>query len=244
LILGPALGGLLAHLGGAPLLGGVAATASAAGALLVGVLAPGSQRGETVQTEAKKRSTFALLRSAGSLRYLFAVSAVAWFSLACLEGTFGRLIERNLGYGSREFGLIFAYESMLGVLVQGVLLEWISKRVRASRLLPLAYAGQGLGLTTMAFALNLTSLLAASTIYSLGSSLANPTINQLASRQVEPERQGELFGLLQSARSLSFIVGPMIGGALFDFHAFAPYVLAGAVCFAASLAVVRIPDPT
>ena len=68
-----------------------------------------------------------LLREARELRPLFLVSAVAWFALATLEGTFGRLIKYNLGFGPREFGLLFGYESALAYVVQGLAIAWIDR---------------------------------------------------------------------------------------------------------------------
>ncbi|MER3496255.1 MAG: hypothetical protein C4320_05315, partial [Armatimonadota bacterium] len=48
-------------------------------------------------------------------------------------------------------------------------------------------------------------------------------------RLVPESVQGELFGLLQVARNFGFVVGPILGGLLFDWEPAAPYLFAGIV---------------
>ena len=181
------------------------------------------------------------------LRPLVTIAIVAWFALATLEGTFARLISHLFQYDQRHFGVIFGYESILGVSIQGLLLAWFVNRFSSTKLLRGAYFIQGIGLALNPFAgllmplvVPFVLLIVASTLYSLGSSIANPTVNGLCSRLVPDDRQGELFGLLQGARSIGFVVGPLAGGALFDWHPAAPYVIAGSVSLVAAVLVPRI----
>lgn len=246
LIVGPALAGGLSHLGLASSIGWFAAGASLLGAAAIAIAVPAGVRPET-PLEAPRRTLrfdIALLRDIPDLRRLVLLSVVAWFALATLEGTFGRLIQRTLGFDQREFGLIFGYESLLGVIVPGVLLGWLALRFTDRFLLKTGYLLQGLGLILMPVAPSLAALFGASTFYGLGQGLANPTVTSLSSKLTPTDRQGELFGLLQSARSLGFVVGPIIGGQLFDLWAPGPYVLAGVACAAAALLVDgrRLPD--
>jgi MFS family permease len=245
LIAGPVVGGFLGHIGSTAV-GLAAGSSSALGVLLILAFVPGSTK---VATEApRKRMIFdvSLLRELPQVRALALVATVAWFSLATLEGTFGRLIEHTLRFDQREFGIVFGYESLLGFLVQAFLIAWIAKRTEDNRLLSLAYLLQGLGLGLTPFtylfpipAAWLAVLLFCSTLYALGAGFANPTINSLCSKLTPAHRQGELFGLLQGARSVGFVVGPIVGGALFDAWPAAPYLLAGLTCVGAALLVPR-----
>jgi MFS transporter, DHA1 family, multidrug resistance protein len=240
LIIGPAVGGWLAAQGGNALVGWVAASASALGALWVWVSVP---RGAPPRDEGKAGHRFldlSLLRDTPVIRPLFVVAAVGFFALACLEGTFGRLIRHKLGYGPREFGLIFGYEALLGVVIQGALLDQVSHRLSPKRLLPLAYGLQGIGLALMPFMPNLFALFGASTLFAAGTSFANPTLNTLCSEATPEPRQGEMFGLLQSTRSLGFLLGPLLGGVLFDWRPEAPYLLAGGIAAVVALIAGRI----
>ncbi len=236
LILGPAIGGWLSHMGGSFLLGMSAASLSALAALALALVIPTSPapQPKNAMTE-RPRAHLALLREIPALTTLFVLAATAWFALACLEGTFGRLIRAQLGYGPREYGLIFGYEALLGVLVQALLLGSLTKRLRPVVLLRLGYGLQGIGLGLTPFAPNLAWLFAYSTFYAVGAGVANPTINALCSAVTPSDRQGEMFGLLQAARSVGFLLGPLLGGILFDWRPEAPYVLAAAVMLVAGL---------
>ena len=247
LVVGPALGGFLATAGGNFLVGSVAGIASLIGAgwMMVGLPNP-----EPKAEGAKSKTggfNLSLLRDLPKLRPLVVIAVVAWLSLATLEGTFARLISHLFQYDQRHFGLIFGYESILGIAIQGVLLTWFVNRFSSTHLLRGAYLVQGLGLALNPFAgllmptvVPFAILMVASTFYAFGSSISNPTVNGLCSRLAPDSRQGELFGLLQGARSVGFMIGPLAGGALFDWQPAAPYILSGSVCLAAAALVPKI----
>ncbi len=253
LVAGPAAGGFLAHLGGNRLLGLVGASLSAAGALAAYLtMRPTVARPrEEAVRRPKAALDLSLLARVPAIRPLVLVSVVASFALATLEGTFGRLIARMLGYGELQFGIVFSYESLLSVAMGAFGLAWLARRLTQTRLLRLAFGLQGVGLALNPLAgplhpavPGMATLLFASTLYALGSGAANPTISAATSRAVPEDRQGELFGLLQIARNFGFVVGPVLGGRLFDLAPAAPYLFAGAVSLAAALAVPRAaPDP-
>jgi predicted MFS family arabinose efflux permease len=176
------------------------------------------------------------------------VALIAWFALACLEGTFARLIAKLYHYDTGEFGNIFAFESALTVIVQASLLPIWTKKVNDGVLLRVAYFGQAIGLALIPFAgyLGLTPIIwlfVSSTFYGLGVAIASPTVNSICSNLTPPDRQGELFGMIQSTRAIGFIVGPMLGGVLFGVSPALPYVFAGLVCCFAVIMVKAQPKP-
>jgi len=249
LVVGPSVGGFLAASGGNFLVGMVAGTASLIGAIWMLLALPNPPPNEPTERKKIVGLNLGLFRDLPKLKPLVVIAVVAWLSLATLEGTFARLISHLFRYNQRQFGVIFGYESILGVAVQGLLLAWIIRKIRATNLLRGAYLTQGLGLALNPFAGLLMPAVApfvllvfASTLYAVGSSISNPTVNSLCSQLAPDSRQGELFGLLQGARSFGFVVGPLVGGVLFDWHPAAPYLLAGAVCVAAAFLVPRL-DP-
>lgn len=236
LIAGPALGGWIAHFGGNVVLGFVAGAASLTGALLAWFVLP---KVKPVPQKEKPKGSLILFRTVPGLSRAFSVVVISWFALATLEGTFGRLIRANLGMGQIEFGTIFAYESVLSLLIQGAGLLWVEKRFSTPVALRLSYILMGVGLFLFPFAPAFWALIVASTAYAVGSAVANPTANAYCSKLTPEEQQGELFGLLQSARSFGFLVGPLIGGWLFDVHRSAPYLAATVVCLAAAAVVPK-----
>jgi DHA1 family multidrug resistance protein-like MFS transporter len=248
LIAGPFLGGQLVQLGGSQLMGGAAAIASGLAALIL--LAGMSHVKPMPNPEAGRGPVFdlRLLSDIPNLRPFVLLATVAWFALACLEGTFGRLISRlyefpmtELGVRFTEpqgvFGAIFGMESLVSFAIQGLLFAWISSKLDYKAVLRLGYILQGLGLLLSPFSPTLAVLFFVSALFSAGGALANPTINTICSNLVPEARQGELFGMLQASRSIGFLLGPIIGGLLFDFRPQIPYVVAGAVCVVAALLV-------
>jgi MFS family permease len=62
----------------------------------------------------------------------------------------------------------------------------------------------------------------------------------LASNTVPEKIQGELFGTMQAARTVGFIIGPILGGFLFDIWHPGPYVFAAIVCLVVAIALPAI----
>ena len=242
LILGPAVGMQIVHAYGVQTLGLVAATLSGM-AIVAGFFMLGSGRRADGTSGKGFGLNFGLLRDHRSLTPLVVLATIAWFALATLEGTFGRLITEHFHWPETIFGDIFSMESLIGALVQGLALAWVVKRLKEPWTLRVGFLLVGIGLWLTPFAPSIWMLFVFSGLYSIGSALSNPTLNSSASKLVSEKRQGELFGLLQGTRSIGFLIGPALGGALFDWHPEAPYVLAGTVGLLASLMVPGLIQP-
>jgi MFS family permease len=245
LIAGPFFGGLVAKFLGSEWVGWIAMGLSLAGVL--GVLIWG-EFATSVKVGTRRKFGFGpLVKEFPNLLPLVILAGAAWFSLSTLEGTFGRLLKAVWGYGEFEFGMLFGFESVVGLLVQGVILAWLVKILREKQLLWGGYLLQGIGLAMTPFVPNLAGLFVASLFFAFGMSVANPTVNGLCSKSVSEDRQGEVFGVIQSARSVGFMLGPLIGGALFDHWNALPYLFAGGIClvvaFFAPLALPKNEDP-
>lgn len=238
LILGPAIGMQISARAGTASLGYAAAACSFL-AVLCGLMmaAPGERKER--QPGKNPVINLSLLRDYPALRPLVFLAVGSWFALATLEGTFGRLITEHYHLPKTVFGDIFSMESLVGALVQGVVLAWLARLLTDRAILRIGFFLVGVGLMLTPFAPNVVLLFLFSALYSIGTGLANPTVNSSASTMVAQDRQGELFGLLQGTRSVGFLVGPALGGALFDWRPESPYVLAGAVGLIAAMLVPR-----
>lgn len=256
LIAGPALGGRLSAIGGNRLMGiaaGCASTLSLAWLILaLPRVRPTAERvpGSLPMVDIR------LLFDFPALKGLFLLASTSWFALACLEGTFGRLIEAKLGYAQAEFGDVYSFESAIGALA-GALLGALAIRFKPVTLLRAGYVLLGVGLLLTPFAGQigaylqfvapfvrpaLFALFVVGALHAFGFGLANPTLSILCSNATPQDRQGEMFGLLQAARSAGFLVGPIVGGVLFELMPEAPYFLAGGVALIAAM-LVRTPRP-
>lgn len=239
LVLGFAGGGWVAEHLGPQVLGWTGATLSGLATLALIVGLP-KTKALAAKIDEIRRPAWSLLREFVSLKVLFVLASISWFSLACLEGTFIQLLDVNFKLGQTVFGWILMYEIFLGFLLQGLFFSRLTERFGHPRLLRAGYVLQGIGLGFTPFAPTFIILLVASSLYALGKGLTDPSLNTLASESTPTERQGEMFGLLQSARNVGFLAGPSLGGVLFTWNIGAPYVLAGAVSLAAAFGVSRI----
>lgn len=250
LIAGPAIGGELAAMGGNKLMGLAAAGASTLSFLWLLITLPRARPTEVRSPGTHPMGDLRLIFDIPALKKLFLLGAISWFALACLEGTFGRLIELKLGYGQSEFGRVFSFESAAGALA-GLAVGRLAFRYSPSAILKAAYLMLAVGLMLTPFAGNLgeylgfaqawirpplLALFIITALSAFGLGLANPTLSTLCSNVTPEARQGEMFGLLQSARSIGFLAGPLLGGILFELLPEGPYFLAGIVgLFAAFL---------
>lgn len=233
LIVGFAGGGVIAEQLGARSMGFVGASLSALAAVCLWFGMPNlAPKGKP--DKPKDHFGLGLLRDHPTLTRLFILAAISWFSLACLEGTFAQLLQINFGQGQTAFGLILMLEMVLGFLLQSLFFERIQRRFGKEITLRAGYVFMGLGLAATPFAPNLGVLIAVGSLYAVGKGLADPSMNLLTSEATPEDRQGEMFGLLQSARNLGFLGGPSLGGYLFGISVAIPYVVAGAVSLAAA----------
>lgn len=240
LVGGPAMGGFLGKYGGNYGLGLVAASMSALACVWIALGVKHVPPAEAREPGRKRFAfNFGILFDLPALARVMVFAMAGYFVLACLEGTFGRLIERTLGYDQRHFGIIFSYESLLGAGM-GLIFGRLSKVLSYTSLLKIGYLTQGIGVALTPHAPNFPMLVIASTLWGFGLGLITPTINTVATELTPSDRQGEVFGVLQATRSAGFLVGPALGGWLFDIRPALVYYVAAGVAILAGI-VIWVP---
>lgn len=242
LIVGFAGGGFIANHGPFAM-GMTGAALSTVGTVLLAVWMPSTPPANPSESEAR-HGGLSLLKEHPLLARLFMLTSVSWFSLACLEGTFAQLLQDLFRQDQRAFGLILMLEMLLGFLLQSLLFSRITKRWGTRRALVAGYILQGVGLGLTPFMPVLALLIAVSSLYALGKGLADPCMNLLTSEQTPSGRQGEMFGLLQSARNIGFLGGPSLGGFLYGIAPAIPYGVAGVISLAAAVMALGLASPS
>jgi MFS family permease len=165
---------------------------------------------------------------------------------AMMEATLTLLVERRLGGDDalshalllRRVGWLFAAIGLVGTVVQGFLLGPLFKRFGERALL---FVGLGCGIASLGlFPLwrGWPGFFAGAVVLSVSSALVNPAITSLLSKGVGREKQGQTMGLVQSAGSLARMLGPALGGLLFQRASVGAPFVAGAALVAAALLVV------
>lgn len=242
MILGPALGGLLAvHGTTLPLL-------LAAGLCLLNALLAGLFLEETLPPTRRHRldprrmnalrSISGLARQPGVGR-LLAVLALVFLGLQAVMVVWPFFVIEKFHWSSAWIGYSLALYGVLAVLAQTLGVNLCKRRLDDARLLRLGLALQGCGLLLFALVDSSFWLVCALLPFALGS-LATPAMQGLLSARVPVDRQGELQGVLSSLMSLAAIVGPPLMSGLFHWGSgpLAPVPLAGAPFLAGALLVL------
>ena len=224
-IFGPAIGGLLS--GSDPATAdfvspALAACALSTAALLLTIFVlPESLPAEARQaTAAQRQSRWELFRVAmarPALLRLLGLMFLATFVFAGLEATFAMWSHRQFGWGPEQNGYLFAMIGLISAAVQGGLIGRLAKRFGEMRLVIAGAAALAIGMLGIPLSSNLAELLPTMAMAAIGFSMLTPALNSLVSLQVSRSIQGGAMGVSRSATTLARVLGPVCGGALFNY---------------------------
>ena len=211
-ILGPALGGMIAHFGlRAPFIAaGVLALANAA----YGYFA----LPETLAKENRRPFSLARANPLGTLRALLKFPGVVpMVAIAFLwqlahqvyPATWGFFAKARFDWTPAQIGLSLAYTGVMMAVVQGLLVGRIVKSIGEPRAVFVGIATGTSAFLVNAFATQEWVVYFAMTIGAL-QGLAYSSLNALMSQRIPANAQGELQGGLASMTSLAAILGPLI----------------------------------
>jgi DHA1 family tetracycline resistance protein-like MFS transporter len=208
-IIGPALGGLFAHISyTAPIWAAAAITVAAT--LLAWFWLP-----ETVhRVNAVSGSPWRALRELSGradLRLLFSIDFLYWGSFAVYQTTFALFGARRFGFDATHTGYLLAAFGFLGVLVQVGLVGPVVKRLGERQTLTagLIFAAIGWGGSAMTHSLPL--FIAMLVPGALGIGLCNPSLVSLVSGAAGKHEQGRVQGAAGALESLGRTIGPVWG---------------------------------
>jgi multidrug resistance protein len=137
-----------------------------------------------------------------ALTVLFAISAL--------------YVSQKFGFSESEVALFFVAFAIFGAFGQGLVAAkliklWGEVYVTLTGLILAAF-----GFFVLLLAYDFFSLLALSAFLGLGSALIGPSITSLLSKRTSEEHQGHTMGVFNAYQSLGRVIGPIMGGAIFD----------------------------
>lgn len=237
-VLGPALGGALAHVSyTAPIWAAAALTLVAT--VLAWIWLP-----ETVHRGTASAAPFwAGLRDAfsrGTLRPLLIVDLVYWTATAVFQGTFALVTAHRFGFDVPHVGYVLAAFGVLGVIVQVKVTGPIVAALGERRVFALGLLLAAIGLGGAALAHDVRPFLVALVPYAVGSALCTPSLASLISRAASPEEQGTVQGAASALESLGRTIGPVWGTAVMQRLGDTAAFGSGALLLAATVALVVV----
>jgi DHA1 family tetracycline resistance protein-like MFS transporter len=258
-ILGPALGGILAHVSGALdvelfrrnpyALPCLAAAALAllnlcAAAFFLPESLPHELRG-TAPSRASRLQQLSQGLTDPRLRTLVLIYFLFILGFTMMEATLTLFIENRIGSADhaqlvRRVGYLFGFIGVIMVALQGGLFGRLARRFGEAKLLTAGCLLATISLGALPAVRSWLLLYAVALGLAVSNGLAQPSVASLISRAAGKSTQGSALGISQSASSLARVVGPALAGVLFQrFSPAAPYLLAAALALAAA-ACVRV----
>ncbi len=207
----------------------VAAGTSAVAATLALV----TLREDLVSVTPRRLSWIAPIKMAlgnADLRPLAVTLFLVVFAFAGLEATFALWAERQLVWGPRQVGALFAGVGVVAVIVQGGLVGRLSRWLGEEAVVLIGIVVLVAGFALLPAATSLAPTLVAMVLLAGGFGLANPALASLVSRRAAAEAQGANLGVAQAGASLGRIFGPALAGVLFTADSQAlPYVASAVI---------------
>ena len=264
-IFGPALGGLLANLSSVlrlplfernpyalPCLASAALAASnlVAAAFFLPESLPAERRGSRIGERFSRLDQISRGLTDPRVRRLLLTYFLFMLGFTMMEATLTLFIEGRIGAGDhaqlvRRVGYLFGFIGIIQVALQGGLVGRLARAFGERQLLIAGCSITALSLAAMPAAASWAGIYGCAFGLACGHGLSQPSITSLISRASPAESQGGALGISQSAASLARVLGPAMGGALFQQVApGAPYVVAAALSVAAVLCatpVRRVP---
>jgi len=244
-MIGPAIGGIFSRWGlGAP--GFVAAALCAANGVAAVLLLPESRpRSEAGRGEAATLRGWVRAMTSFPLSLLLGVYFLAISSFTAMTSVLALYAERAFGLDPAGMGVVFTLSGGVTVVVRGVLLGWLVRRLGEPRTVRLGAAALSLAILLVSLIPNPWLLGLAVPLYAAGAGTLFPVLASLVSRATDAHSQGSILGGSQLVGGLGRVLGPLWAGLLFQ-HLWieAPFQV-GALLVAIAFALAfRIPAPT
>ena len=244
-VLGPALGGIAALAGPRVPFFVAAAIAFVNGIIAVKRLPETHRPGVASAPPAAPEPAPVTAERRRDLTRLALVAFIATTAFSAFEATFSLLGQRRFDLTEGSVSVVFVGIGVLLVAVQAGLVRPANARFGSIPVLRGALVLTAVGLLLVAGAEAWLVLVPALVLLVVGQGLATPTMATLVANRAHDARRGGALGFQQSAGALARIVGPALGGVLFEHVGVAAPYLVGAVLVGGALLLVpgvRQPD--
>ena len=142
-----------------------------------------------------------------------------WFRLAFMlfEVNFVLVAKESLGLSAQTTSILLSLVGVMSVITQGVIVGWITKRVRESRLVFVSTLVLIFALLGWGFASSVGQYILVIIPISISAGLFNVSLTSLLTKAASKESVGGTLGLAQSQQTLAQVIAPLIGGPLIQY---------------------------
>lgn len=179
------------------------------------------------------------LRRPGVAR-LVAINLLYTVAFTGMEAVFVLLTQHTFGWTAQQNGYLFAYIGVVVVVIQGVVVGLLVKRLGERWLLVIGLLLLAGGLILLPWSGTLATLLGALGLVAVGDGAVTPALSALLSLVSPADAQGETLGVAQGLVGFGRLVGPLVAGSLFAAGESLPFVFGGALVLIGTLLTVPV----
>lgn len=158
----------------------------------------------------------------------FMVVGIAMFTgFSVVQQTLGYYFQDKLGLTAevtaQQVGIAMMGSAIAALIMQLVVVQRLGWT--PFRLMRVGLPFMLMGFVGLTLGGDLLEFILAMALVGTGIGMSAPGFSAAATLAVKPEEQGAVAGLISACPALGFIVGPILGGALYQFHATSPYIV-------------------
>lgn len=245
-VLGPSLGGFLAHFGNSvPLYFGAALS-------LVNFIYGYFFMPESLSND-KRAGQISILQlnpitqllgvfTMKNLRPLLTTGFLIWFASSGLQGIFSQFLLSNFAWSAVLIGLAFSILGVMDIVAQTFIMPHLIKRFSDQFIIKLGLCFEIAGYLLMAIAAIAHQpilIVAALFLYGFGDSIFGPAFNGAVSKAATESEQGRVQGASQSLRAFTLIAGPLVAGLLYNLTSSLPMIFGAMLLIIALLTATK-----
>jgi DHA1 family tetracycline resistance protein-like MFS transporter len=229
-IIGPALGGILSTYGFS-IPGYAAMILTLINILFVISFLPEPQRSKEKTIESISESSGYLRGIHDSLRKpLLGPTLLILFIVTLAFSTIPVIVPLLsidfFNFNSLELSYVFIYIGLIQIVMQGFLINRLSKRLGEEKLIALGPILMAVGTLLMPIFQNVAIFFFANAVLAAGFGIINTSIPAFLSKRISFNEQGSILGIAGSVASIANIPGPLIIGLIYDFAgSFVPFFI-------------------
>lgn len=159
---------------------------------------------------------------------LFAVFAV-YFGKSNFSSIYGLYALERFGYGPQEVGSVLMIMSLVYLIAQGFIVGPLTNKYGEQKVIKWALLGNGIGFILMLLANTYIWIVLTISFFILLNALLKPAALAFISKN-STKKQGKAMGFAESYMSVGRIIGPVWAGAIYDVNSSFPFI-SGALFF-------------
>ncbi|MBT2218514.1 MFS transporter [Virgibacillus dakarensis] len=157
-------------------------------------------------------------------------------SLYIFEAIFGLFVDKQFGFTAKDIAMVISIAAFVSVIVQLTFTNKFVSLFGESKVMNGTLVAGGLSFLLLLFTTRFFSILLMTCLLYTATSILRPVINTVLSKLAVNE-QGFIAGMNNAYVSLGSVVGPILGGILFDINTYFPYIV-GVLAFLAGSVLV------